>query len=150
MCAGSACPTCCQRLAQHGVETPEDVGRWSLASLVTEAYSPCGVELLETVCLLEPHASGKPHLNTPVRSRRLCRWPRICQRLLQHHRGLRCEHPILVGGCSVWPRSHGAQRPRELRPQLPPAAPRRQVRAARSASPAQATMHQNNGIQCRI
>ena len=75
-----------ETVAQHGVKCPEDFGRSSLAGLVIEAYTACGVELLETVCFSEPHASGKPHLNILVLAKRPYRWLRICRWLLQHHR----------------------------------------------------------------
>ena len=44
------------------------------------------IELLETVCFAEPHASGKLHLNLLVRAKRPYRWLRVAQRLLQHHK----------------------------------------------------------------
>ena len=74
-----------ETIAAHGVKTPEDFDRSSFTTIVVEAHAACVVELLETACFLEPHASGKPHLNILVRVKRPYRWLKVAQRLLQHH-----------------------------------------------------------------
>ena len=65
------------------VKTPDDFIRDTFRELIAEAHRHQGVELLESVCLLGPHASGKMHLNSFVRARRLYRWLRVAQWLLQ-------------------------------------------------------------------
>ena len=45
-----------ETVEQSGVKTPEDFDRQSFRELVVVAHSACGVELLEGVYLLEPHA----------------------------------------------------------------------------------------------
>jgi len=73
-----------ETVAEHGIKTPEDFDRDSFRVAVLEDHQACGVELLESVCFLEQHASGKPHLNQLVRAKRPYRWLKVAQRLLQH------------------------------------------------------------------
>lgn len=63
----------------QGVKIPDDFTRDTFRELIVEAQRHQGVELLESVCLLEPHASGKMHLNLFVRARRPYRWLRVAQ-----------------------------------------------------------------------
>lgn len=51
-----------------------------------EAHAHCGVDVVETICFLEPHADGRPHLNLLVRASAQYRWLAVARRLLQHHR----------------------------------------------------------------
>ena len=51
-----------ETVEQSGVKTPEDFDRQSFRELIVVTHSACGVELLEGVYLLEPHASGKPQI----------------------------------------------------------------------------------------
>ena len=71
-----------ENVAAHNVKTPDDFNRDSFRQVVLEAHSDNGVQLLETVCFLEPHASGKNHLNLLVRAQRPYRWLSVAERLL--------------------------------------------------------------------
>ena len=51
-----------ETVEQDGIKTPEDFDRQSFRELIVVTHSACGVELLEGVYLLEPHASGKPQI----------------------------------------------------------------------------------------
>ena len=73
-----------ETVEQQGIKTPDDFDRETFRAPIVEAHGVSGIELLETVCFREPHASGKMHLNLLVCSRRPCRWLKVAQRLLQH------------------------------------------------------------------
>ena len=65
-----------ETVQNHGVKIPDDLDRESFRVAVVEVHMFAGVDLLETVCFLEPHVSGKPHLNLLVRASRPYRWLR--------------------------------------------------------------------------
>ena len=69
-----------------GVKTPADFDHNGFREVVAESHTACGVELVETACFREPHASGKPHLNLLVRAKQQYRWKRVAQHLLEHHK----------------------------------------------------------------
>ena len=55
-----------ETVQSHGVKMPDDFDRESFRVAVLESHTFCGVEVLETVCFMEPHASGKFHVNLLV------------------------------------------------------------------------------------
>ena len=57
-----------ENVAAHNVKTPDDFNRDSFRQVVLEVHSDNGAQLVETVCFLGPHASGKNHLNLLVRA----------------------------------------------------------------------------------
>lgn len=50
-------------VARTGVKTPRDFDRTSFRDVCIEAHTFNGIDMAETVCFLEPHANGDPHLN---------------------------------------------------------------------------------------
>ena len=46
-----------------GLASPDSMSRVQFGEAIIEVYKACGVEPVETRVFLEPHASGKPHLN---------------------------------------------------------------------------------------
>ena len=75
-----------EHVRQHAVRTPQDFNRTTFREEVLEAHAFCNVDITETMCFQEPHASGLPHMNLLVRARRAYRWKRIAERLLEHHK----------------------------------------------------------------
>ena len=75
-----------ETVERHGIKKPSDFTRQTFREMMVEAHTHCGIELVETACFLEPHASGLPHLNLLVRAKRQYRWKQVAERVLQHHR----------------------------------------------------------------
>ena len=73
-------------IARLGIKAPSDLTRDSFRSLVVARHTACGVHLVETVCFLEPHANGLPHLNLLVRCLTQYRWKRVAAKLREQDR----------------------------------------------------------------
>ena len=80
-----ACPSAATVAAQ-GIKTPSDFDRQTFREACVAAHAHCGVDVVETICFVEPHADGRPHLNLLVRSAAQYRWLPVAKRLLEHHR----------------------------------------------------------------
>ena len=70
----------------HSVRKPGDFDRDSFRVELLQAFDFCNIEILETMCFMEPHANSLPHMNLLVRARRPFRWKKVAERLLSHHR----------------------------------------------------------------
>ena len=80
-----ACPSE-ETVAAQGIKAPSDFTRDTFREACVAAHAHCGVDVVETICFLEPHADGRPHLNLLVRCDYQYRWLPIAKRLLEHDR----------------------------------------------------------------
>ena len=80
-----ACPSE-ETVAAQGIKAPSDFTRETFREACVAAHAHCNVDVVETICFLEPHADGRPHLNLLVRCERQYRWLPVAKRLLEHHR----------------------------------------------------------------
>ena len=69
-----------------GVKVPGDFTREQFSSLMVKAHRECEVEIVETVCFLEPHANGQKHHNCLLRASKQFRWLRVAQHLRRKYK----------------------------------------------------------------
>ena len=69
-----------------GLKVPSDFDRHSFSQLVVKAHGECDIEIIETACFLEPHASGLMHHNCLVRATKKFRWARPAERLRREYK----------------------------------------------------------------
>eukprot|EP00959_Pyramimonas_sp_CCMP1952_P293632 6141101-Pyramimonas_sp.AAC.1 len=80
-----ACPSE-ETVAAQGIKKPNDFTREAFREACVAAHAHCDLDVVETICFLEPHADGRPHLNLLVRCDQQYRWLPVAKRLLEHHR----------------------------------------------------------------
>ena len=73
-----------ETILKHGLLCPGNFTRESFSDTIVKAHSDCSVNLLETAVFLEPHASGKMHLNCVVRAEDKYRWKKVAEQLCEH------------------------------------------------------------------
>ena len=69
-----------------GLRTPAEFTRDLFSQLMVQVHKDCSVQLVEAANFLEPHASGKPHLNVLVRASVQYRWKKVAETLFNDHK----------------------------------------------------------------
>ena len=66
-----------EAISDLGLRSTEGMGRAEFGETIRKAHAECGIEVLETCVFLEPHASGKRHLNCLIRVQKQFRWKAV-------------------------------------------------------------------------
>ena len=75
-----------ESIRRLGLRSPSEFSRESFAELAVKVHKDCDVSLLETATFLEPHASGKPHLNVLGRAGSQYRWKKVSETFFNDHK----------------------------------------------------------------